>query len=139
MAFQENVASESKRDMNVVPLIDVLLVLLIIFMVTTPVASHSLVMDLPQPSPDPPPLGEPVHLRVDALGHYVLDGRAVGRRELDHALTDLVNRATHGGASQPLLQLDAGPELSYEAMADLVSLARNRGIENIGFVDVQPH
>ena len=72
MAFSSGGGSGPMADINVTPLVDVMLVLLIIFMVTAPTLSYPIEIDLPQKSPNPPPPSleppEPIKLRIDASG-----------------------------------------------------------------------
>src|SRR3546814_3192911 len=72
MAFSTNSGGGPMADINVTPLVDVMLVLLIIFMVTAPILSYPIDIDLPQRSLTPPPENknppEPINLRIDASG-----------------------------------------------------------------------
>jgi biopolymer transport protein ExbD len=72
MAFASNSGGGPMADINVTPLVDVMLVLLIIFMVTAPILSYPIDIDLPQRSLNPPPEKanppEPIRLRIDAAG-----------------------------------------------------------------------
>ena len=72
MAFASNSGSGPMADMNVTPLVDVMLVLLIIFMVTAPILSYPIDIDLPQPTLNPPPQTvdppPPIKLRIDQTG-----------------------------------------------------------------------
>src|SRR5574338_306718 len=72
MAFSTGGGSGPMADINVTPLVDVMLVLLIIFMITMPLLSHKIQIDLPQPTPPPPvappPPPEPIRLSVQSNG-----------------------------------------------------------------------
>ena len=71
MAFTSNSGGGPMADINVTPLVDVMLVLLIIFMVTVPPLSYPIQVDLPQPSNVPPPPSNPppaIRIRIDAGG-----------------------------------------------------------------------
>jgi biopolymer transport protein ExbD len=80
MAFSSNSGSGAMCDINVTPLVDVLLVLLIIFMVTAPPLSYQIQVDLPQKSTTPPPKvedpPEPIRVRIDASGNITWNGSA---------------------------------------------------------------
>jgi biopolymer transport protein ExbD len=78
MAFSSNSSGGPMADINVTPLVDVMLVLLIIFMVTAPALSYPIQVDLPQPSTNPPPTPkdppEPIRIRIDAAGTVLWNG-----------------------------------------------------------------
>ena len=107
MAFSSNSAAGGPMaDINVTPLVDVMLVLLIIFMVTAPTLSYPIDIDLPQPSLNPPPQTkappEPIKLRIDAVGPGVLE-RAARRR--CRALRNMMQSRSRARPEQPA---DAG-------------------------------
>ena len=112
---------------NITPLVDVMLVLLVIFMVTMPIRSESIDLTLPgtidvQPVPRP----EPVQLQVQADGGALLDGVRV---ELS-ALTEEL-RAQHAQAPKAALALDGSGEAEYRAFAFALAAARNAGYRDI--------
>ena len=133
MAFSTQSAG-SKCDMNVVPLIDVLLVLLIIFMVTAPMVSHEIQIDLPQMTkqqpeqPKDPP--KPIRLRIDEAGQLTWDGQPLPRAALEPSLKVEATRDP-----QPLLELETAPDAQYETLTEVLSIAKNAGREKIGFVE----
>jgi biopolymer transport protein ExbD len=76
MAFTSNTGGPM-ADINVTPLVDVMLVLLIIFMVTVPALSYPIQVDLPQPNRNPPPPGtppDPIRIHIDASGGVSWNG-----------------------------------------------------------------
>ena len=108
---------------NITPLVDVMLVLLVIFMVTMPIRSESIDLTLPgtidvQPVPRP----EPVQLQVQADGSALLDGVRV---ELSALTAEL--RAQHAQAPKAALALDGSGETEYRAFAFALAAARNAG------------
>ena len=135
MAYQGVEPMASKSEMNVVPLIDVLLVLLIIFMVTVPAVTGAIPLELPQRGPPQPAMVEPapMQLRVDPSGQAFLDGRPVAARELRASLVGAVNLAEAAGTLQPLLRIDIHPDAEYQAMASTLAVARDAGMVRIGF------
>ncbi len=133
MAFSSNSSGGAMSDINVTPLVDVMLVLLIIFMVTMPAASYQIQVDLPQPSknleqPKDPP--KPIRLRIDANGQLFWDGSPLPAAALEPQLVMEAARDV-----QPTLELETSPEARYEALADVLSTAKNAGMEKIGFVE----
>lgn len=112
---------------NITPLVDVMLVLLVIFMVTMPIRSESIDLTLPgtidvQPVPRP----EPVQLQVQADGSALLDGVRV---ELSALTAEL--RAQHAQAPKAALALDGSGETEYRAFAFALAAARNAGYRDI--------
>jgi biopolymer transport protein ExbD len=132
MAFSTQ-SGGSKCDMNVVPLIDVLLVLLIIFMVTAPATSYEIQIDLPQPTsnpieqPDPP---KPIRLRIDEGGGLFWDGQPLPRSALEPSLKVEATRDP-----QPLLELETAAEAEYQTLTEVLAIAKNAGMVKIGFVE----
>lgn len=134
MAYTAVQATTAKSEMNVVPLIDVLLVLLIIFMVTVPAVTGAITLDLPQA--EPPKVQqvepEPMRLAVDRDGQTRLDGRPVDARDLHAALLAAVNLAEVEDRLQPMLQVAIDPDAHYQSMASALAVARDAGMVRIG-------
>ncbi len=134
MAFSAVAHPTSKSDMNIVPLIDVLLVLLIIFMVTSPLLSYEIPIDLPQIDDRPMPVNPPapIDLRIDASGALFWDNLPLPRNALEASLQiETLGKAIK---DQPLLRIDASPDAEYQVIADVLAIARNVGVAKIGFV-----
>jgi biopolymer transport protein ExbD len=133
MAFSTQ-SSGAKCDMNVVPLIDVLLVLLIIFMVTAPSVAYEIQIDLPQMSREPPKEiidpPKPIRLRIDESGGLFWDNQPLPRAALEPSLKVEATRDP-----QPLLELETAPEAQYQVLTEVLSIAKNAGMEKIGFVE----
>jgi biopolymer transport protein ExbD len=133
MAFSTQ-SSGAKCDMNVVPLIDVLLVLLIIFMVTAPSVAYEIQIDLPQMSREPPKQiidpPKPIRLRIDESGGLFWDNQPLPRAALEPSLKVEATRDP-----QPLLELETAPEAQYQVLTEVLSIAKNAGMEKIGFVE----
>lgn len=118
-------------EINIIPLCDVLLVLLIIFMVTAPALSQQVDLDLPQATTAPVDPPAPIDLTIDAAGQAYWNGVPTGGEALAAQL-----RAAGDVASgpQPLLRIDADGDCDYQAVATVLAAARNAGMANIGFV-----
>lgn len=132
MAFSSQ-SRGAMADINVTPLVDVMLVLLIIFMVTMPVASYQIQIDLPQPSknvepPKDPP--KPVRLRIDQSGQLYWNGSPIPTTFLEQQLQIEAAREV-----QPTLELETSSEVRYEVLAEVLATAKNAGMEKIGFVE----
>ena len=121
-------------EINIIPLCDVLLVLLIIFMVTAPALSHQIDLTLPQPGPPPDELlapRDPVDLRIDAAGQVFWNGQATDRAGLDALMREQGRAAP---MQQALLRIDANGDCDYQSVAQVLAMARNAGLAKIGFV-----
>ena len=124
MAMQtstDNPKGEPMMDMNVVPLIDVLLVLLIMFIITIPVQSHAVKLDLPQDLTDmPPPPIDPVKNKVVA---------PVSPQQLRLYLD-----ATQQMDPIPELHLQPEPNARYELVDEVLAITKRAHVEKMGFV-----
>ena len=137
MAFTSNSGGGPMADINVTPLVDVMLVLLIIFMVTVPPLSYPIQVDLPQPSTMPPP---PVRVRIDAAGGVSWNGSQVdlnilqSRFDVEGARGDTPT-GTIDATKQPAIEIETDPEAEYEVLAKVLSRAKNANLVKINFVD----
>ena len=97
MAFASNSGAGPMADINVTPLVDVMLVLLIIFMVTAPALSYQIQVDLPQRTSNPPPPPkdppEPIRLRIEAGGTVTWNNTPIPLSTLQAALEVEAERA----------------------------------------------
>lgn len=122
--------SELMSEINMIPLIDVMLVLLIVFMITIPVMRHAVPVKLPQASAQPQaPTPEAVRLHVLADGRYRWNEDIVGDEDLQRRLQDL-------GAQQPQppLHLLGDKDVRYERVAWALAAAQRAGVQGVGFV-----
>ena len=135
MSFSSNSGGGPMVDMNVTPLVDVMLVLLIIFMVTAPILSYPIDIDLPQRSVTPPDQPreppEPIDLRIDAGGQVYWNNSPVPMSALQTMMTTEVQRDP---GNQPTLQIDVDPAADYGILARVLAHARNAQMQKIGFV-----
>jgi len=136
MAFSSNAgAGAPMADMNVVPLVDVLLVLVIIFMVTAPMLSYPIDVTLPQKSLIPPPqLREPpppIRLRIDAAGQVFWNDSPYPLSMIANMMNTEVQRDP---TNQPTLEIDTNPDADYGYLAKVLAHAKNARMEKIGFV-----
>ena len=123
-------ADEVMNEINMTPLVDVMLVLLIIFIITVPVMKHSVNVDLPRASNQPELIKpETVRLSVGADGAYFLNGAPVTDEELQ---TQLQTEAAK--EPQPDLHIRGDKEVRYERIAQAMASAQRAGVRKIGFV-----
>lgn len=133
MAFGGFSGGQSQAPMseiNTTPLVDVMLVLLIIFMITAPLLTHSVKIDLPAASNIPTEIDpETITVSLDASGAIFWDDTPVDDGELG-------TRLAASAAQQPQteLHLRADRDTRYEAIARLMAAARQAGIEKLGFI-----
>ena len=132
MAFANEASHRSVAEINITPLVDVMLVLLVIFMVAAPVLTHRIPLDLPQAAP-PHATVTPtvVDLRIDAAGGVSWNGAASSLDALPAQLADLVRA---NPAQPPLLRVAPNADADYGTVARVLAMARNAGVERIGFV-----
>ncbi len=131
MAFNtQDDSDEALSEINMIPFIDVMLVLLIIFIITVPVIKHAVRVDLPQASNEKLQ-DKPANVRVsvDAQGQYFWNDAPVSDTELPLRLAQAA-----GQAPQPELHIRGDKAVRYERMAQLMAFARQAGVQKIGFV-----
>jgi biopolymer transport protein ExbD len=122
---------ESMVDINTTPLIDVMLVLLIMFIITIPVMTHAVKLDMPRGQTQPPPVPpEVIELDVDFDGTYLWNGTPV----TDEAtlLSYLQNAANKD--PQPEIHLRPNKRVKYDYVARVLAASQRLGVRKIGFV-----
>ncbi|SEM24751.1 biopolymer transport protein ExbD [Pseudoxanthomonas sp. GM95] len=134
MAFSSGGGKGAMSEINVTPLIDVMLVLLIIFIVTAPIMTYPIDVALPQRSPTPPPTQEPpppIDLRIDASNTVYWNNNPVAVSALQSMMENEVQKDP---TNQPQLRIDANPDSQYETMARVLASAKNAQMLKIGFM-----
>ncbi|MGS0894488.1 ExbD/TolR family protein [Burkholderia stagnalis] len=130
MSFMDSNNDDVMSDINMTPLIDVMLVLLIVFMVTLPAITHAVKIDLPEATSTPDPVqAERVAVSIDAAGAVHWDAAVVDEPTLQARLKEAAERQT-----QPEIELYADREARYERVADLLSAMQRAGLSKIDFV-----
>jgi biopolymer transport protein ExbD len=121
---------EPMMEMNMTPLIDVLLVLLVMFIVTIPVMTHAVKLDMPRPT-NAPKVSEPVviQLEIDFDGTVLWNGSAVTVDSLDGYF-----RREAANDPQPELHIRPNKRASYDVVARVLAAAQRNGLLKIGFV-----
>jgi biopolymer transport protein ExbD len=131
MAFgTQDDTDDVMNEINMTPLVDVMLVLLIIFMITVPVMKHSVEVDLPRASSQPQD-AQPrtVRLSVDGQGQYWWNESSVRDEDLPRML-----RAEAAREPQPELHIRGDRNVRYERVAQAMAAAQQAGLRRIGFV-----
>ncbi|MDH5822615.1 biopolymer transporter ExbD [Luteimonas sp. RD2P54] len=135
MAFSSDAGEGPMADINIIPLADVMLVLLIIFMVTAPQLSYPIDIDLPQRSINPPdnPVEppEPIRLRIDPAGQVFWNDSPTPISALRNMMEAEVQRDP---TNQPTLEIDASEDSDYGVLAKVLAHAKNAQMLKIGFV-----
>jgi len=128
--FNDNHQAGPMAEINVTPMVDVMLVLLVIFILSAPLFTHSLQLDLPTaksaPAPEKP---QTVSVAIDAAGKLYWQDQQVTLEELTRRMTEAA-----GKKPQPEVQLRADKATRYEVIADVMSAAQNNGLNKLGFV-----
>jgi len=131
MAFgTQDETDDVMNEINMTPLVDVMLVLLIIFMITVPVMKHSVEVDLPRASSQPQDAKpQTVRLSVDAQGQYWWNESPVSDADLPRML-----KAEAAREPQPELHIRGDKNVRYERVAQAMAAAQQAGLHRIGFV-----
>jgi len=123
-------SDEVMNEINMTPLVDVMLVLLIIFIITVPVMKHSVNIDLPRASNEQElTKPETVRLSVDAEGGYFLDDTKISDEQLPLRLKEAAARNP-----QPDLHIRGDKAVRYERVAQAMAAAQQAGLRKIGFI-----
>ncbi len=134
MAFGsfQNQDDHDLAEINMVPLIDVMLVLLVIFIVAAPMLTQQVRVDLPQASAvSSTPPQHPVVLSLDMQGQASWNGQPLDADALRAAMTEAARQAP-----QPEVQLQADKLTPYEPLAQIMAMASQAGLHKLGFVSL---
>jgi biopolymer transport protein ExbD len=131
MAFEAHEdQDEVMNEINMTPLVDVMLVLLIIFIITIPVVQHAVKVELPRASSTrdrTPP--DNLQLAVDGQGQFFLGKQAIAADALEDALREQAAKDP-----QPQLYILGDKKVPYEHVAQAMTAAQRSGLTKIGFV-----
>lgn len=126
---------EVMSEINMTPLVDVMLVLLIIFIITIPVINHAVKIDLPratnQPNDTKP---QNINVSVDAQGKVFWNQQEVDPQQLEQRIAEAAQLEP-----QPELHLRADREVRYERVAEVMAAAQHGGLGKIGFITEPKH
>ena len=131
MAFgTQDDTDDVMNEINMTPMVDIMLVLLIIFIITVPVMKHAVNIDLPRATNEPE-LIKPTNvvLSVNAEGAYFLDGTQIKDEELAPRL-----KSAAAQNPQPDLHIRGDKAVRYERVAQAMAAAQQAGLRKIGFI-----
>lgn len=138
MAFGESFDAEMTRpnaEINMIPLVDVMLVLLVIFIVTAPLLTHAIRVDLPQADVAArAQIPAVIELTLDDAGVLYWNGGPVERADFPARL-----REAAAASPQPQVQLRAARATSYQSLAEVMAAVQNADIRRLGFVTTPLH
>lgn len=118
------------NEINMTPMVDIMLVLLIIFIITVPVMKHSINIDLPRASNEAQIIKpETIRLTVDAQGSYFINEVALSETELAPRL-----KLAAAQNPQPELHIRGDKNVRYERVAQAMAAAQQAGLRKIGFI-----
>ncbi len=123
---------EPMMEMNTTPLIDVMLVLLIMFIITIPVATHAVNIDLPAPTPPPlvpPPKTDKNKVVLTATNQILWNGEAITDGQLLYQLQQSLKYPV-----EPELQFQPEPQAAYDLSAKVLNIIKGSGVTKFGFV-----
>jgi len=123
-------------DINVTPLIDVMLVLLTLLIITLPIQTHAVKLDMPQAVPQKPVWPPPVvvNLGVDFDGTILWNGSPVDRLTLDSYLQNAAQ-----SDPQPEIHLNPNKLAKYDIVAKVLADAQRIGVKKIGFTGLEQY
>lgn len=119
-------------EMNTTPLIDVMLVLLIMFIITIPVQTHAIPIDLPQGTndvPDVPIEADKNKLVISPEGQILWNGNGINQSQLVTILAQTTQMSV-----EPELQFQPEPRAQYELVQQVLKIIKNSGVSKFGFV-----
>jgi len=122
-------------EMNTTPLIDVMLVLLTLLIITLPIQTHAVKLDMPAPNPNPPTVvPETVELVVDFDGTVLWNNMAVDRATMNAYMRDAALKVP-----QPEIHVSPNRLAKYDAVARVLADAQRQGATHIGFTGIDQY
>jgi len=128
--FSAGEHTQPMSEINTTPLVDVMLVLLVIFIITAPLLTHAVKIDLPQATSQPlEEKPEVIDLAVDVDGKIFWNDSEVQAADLAARLADEAAKQ-----QQPELQIRADKNTRYQVLAEVLAKAQTAGMKKVGFV-----
>ena len=137
MAFSSNSGGGPMAEINVTPLVDVMLVLLIIFMITAPLMTHKVKIELPPANydtrdPNKLPPAPPITVSVTESGKLFLNDEPMTRELLESRLSVEAQKLP-----QPQVNIRGDKTTPYRYVNEVVNLAQAQGMRKVGFVAIR--
>jgi biopolymer transport protein ExbD len=135
MAFSTgNESGGPMAEINVTPLVDVMLVLLIIFMITAPLMSHKVKVELPQANlehldRDKPMVVQPITIAVTEEGNLFWNDQPITKDQIESRLSVEAQKTP-----QPAINVRGDRTTKYRVVQEVVQVAQNQGMRKVGFV-----
>ena len=134
MAFSTgNESGGPMAEINVTPLVDVMLVLLIIFMITAPLMSHKVKVELPQATlnkiDDKPLVIQPITITVTEQGNLYWNDQPITKDQIESRLSVEAQKTP-----QPAINVRGDRTTKYRVVQEVVQVAQNQGMRKVGFV-----
>jgi len=127
--------TQPMNEINTTPLVDVMLVLLVIFIITAPLLTHAVKIDLPQATSQPlPEKPEVISVAIDASGKMYWNDVPLVDGEIKVKLAQIADLKP-----QPELNIRADKETRYQILASIMADAQNAGVTKLGFVSEPQH
>lgn len=127
MAFQRKNEQEAMSEINVTPLVDVMLVLLVVFMVTAPLLTQSIGVNLPKTvAAAPAAQGLVSMVSISAAGEIYLDKQKLSADELAHTLSEKLSQSP-----DLTVQFEVDETVSYGKAAEVLAIAQHAGITKL--------
>ena len=137
MAFSSNSSGGPMADINVTPLVDVMLVLLIIFMITTPLMNHKVKVALPEATlvkkEEKKQQIPPITISVTETGELFLNDEPTTKQAIESRLSVEAQKVP-----QPPLQIRGDKTTAYHLVSDVVKIAQAQGMAKVGFITTPP-
>lgn len=131
MTVGQQGSDEPLVEMNIIPLIDVMLVLLVMLIVTIPIMTHAVKLDMPRPTDAPPPevVMEPITVIVDFDGTILWNGTPVTQATLERYF-----RIEAARIPQPEVHIRPDARAKYEVVARVLAAAQSTGMNKMGLI-----
>ena len=138
MAFSSgNESGGPMAEINVTPLVDVMLVLLIIFMITAPLMSHKVKVDLPQANlkdlEAKPMVVQPITITVTEQGNLYWNDQPITKDQIESRLSVEAQKTP-----QPAINVRGDRTTKYRLVNDVVKVAQSQGMRKVGFITTPP-
>jgi biopolymer transport protein ExbD len=130
MAFAQASQPRNIAEMNITPLVDVMLVMLVIFMIAAPVFSRPIPLDIAPGEHAEQPKIPPIELRIDASGEVFFNDQPAPLSALNAMFSA---EAVRAGEELPGVSISANGDADYQVVAKVLATAQNAGFTRIGF------